>query len=35
LKHSELHSDDVHYTAAGSGLQAQQVAAGIRPLIKK
>ncbi|HKO25048.1 MAG TPA: SGNH/GDSL hydrolase family protein, partial [Chloroflexota bacterium] len=35
LQHSDLHSDDVHYTAAGSTLQAEQVAAQIRPFLPK
>ena len=35
LQHTDLHSDDVHYTPAGSTLQAQQVAAQIRPLLSK
>jgi lysophospholipase L1-like esterase len=34
LQHTDLHSDDVHYTAAGSTLQAEQVASQIRPLVK-
>lgn len=35
LQHNDLHSGDVHYTAAGSTLQAEQVAAQIRPLLAK
>ena len=35
LTHNDLHSDDVHYTPAGSALQAQQVAAAIRALLPK
>ena len=34
LQHTDLHSDDVHYTAAGSTLQAEQVAARIRDLLR-
>lgn len=30
LKHQDLHNGDVHFTAAGSALQAEQVAAAIR-----
>ena len=33
LQHSDLHSGDVHYTTAGSALQAEQVAAQIRALL--
>lgn len=35
LKHSDLHSDDVHYTATGSALQAEQVAAQIHRVLEK
>ena len=35
LKHNNLHSDDVHYSGAGSALQAQQVAAAIRAVLPK
>jgi len=30
LKHQDMHNGDVHFTAAGSALQAEQVAAAIR-----
>jgi len=30
LPHADMHADDVHWTAAGSDLQAEQVAASIR-----
>lgn len=33
LHHQDLHSGDVHYTAAGSAVQAAQVAASIRPAL--
>ena len=35
LQHSDLHSDDVHFTTAGSTLQAEQVAANIKSLLAK
>jgi lysophospholipase L1-like esterase len=35
LTHSDLHSDDVHFTAEGSALQARQVAASIRTALGK
>ena len=35
LQHADLHSGDVHFTAAGSAVQAEQVAAHIRPLLLK
>lgn len=35
LKHQDLHDGDVHYTAAGSALQAEQVAAIIRAALVK
>ena len=34
LPHPELHDGDVHFTAAGSALQATTVAAALRPLLK-
>jgi hypothetical protein len=34
VKHPELHDGDVHFTEAGSGLQAAQVAASVRGLLK-
>jgi lysophospholipase L1-like esterase len=33
LKHPELHDGDVHFTAAGSARQAEQVVATIQPLL--
>lgn len=35
LKHPDLHDGDVHFTEAGSALQAAQVAASIRGLLGK
>ena len=35
LKHQDLHDGDVHFTDAGSSLQAKQVAAKIRSAIVK
>ncbi|MDE3148297.1 MAG: SGNH/GDSL hydrolase family protein [Acidobacteriota bacterium] len=35
LKHQDLHNGDVHFTAAGSALQAEQVAAAIREALEK
>lgn len=35
LKHSDLHSDDVHYSDQGSALQARQAAAAIRSALSK
>jgi hypothetical protein len=35
LPHPELHDGDVHFTAAGSALQATQVTAALRPLLPR
>lgn len=35
LEHQSLHADDVHFNEEGSGIQAVQVAASIRPLLPK
>ena len=35
LKHQDLHNGDVHFTAAGSALQAEQAAAAIREALEK
>jgi hypothetical protein len=35
LPHPELHDGDVHFTAAGSALQATNVTVALRPLLPK
>jgi hypothetical protein len=35
LKHQEMHDGDVHFTAAGSALQAEQVTATLRAVLVK
>jgi hypothetical protein len=35
LKHPELHDGDVHFTEAGSAVQAVQVAASVRAVLGK
>jgi lysophospholipase L1-like esterase len=35
LPHPELHDGDVHFTAAGSALQATNVTEALRPLLPK
>jgi hypothetical protein len=34
LRHQDLHDGNVHYTAAGSRVQAEQVVTGILPVLE-